>query len=90
MFDGIESTLPYGVQLSFYVAASDVRLVMGSTAQEIYAESREVIRTMGEWDLRDITGKPSTLAVTEGSFSELEFHVRTLPLRPDVHPTNTF
>lgn len=59
------------------IQATDVRMIQGTTAEEILAESHNVLETNGEWVLADITVASSNLALDVGSYSAIEYHVST-------------
>lgn len=63
---------------TFLIQASDIRMIQGTTSEQILQQSQEVIETNGEWELADITVAPSTLALEDGDYSEIKFHVSTL------------
>ncbi|XP_056270857.1 5-hydroxytryptamine receptor 3A-like [Pseudoliparis swirei] len=71
-FDVQDCLLTYG---SYLHVAADIRLIQGPTAEEILAESREVLETNGEWKLEDIRVAPSTLTLDERSFSQIKYHI---------------
>lgn len=64
------------MQLHF-IQAADIRMIQGTTPEEILAESLDVLETNGEWELVGISVALSTLALNLGSYSEIEYHVST-------------
>ncbi|XP_071764171.1 5-hydroxytryptamine receptor 3A [Centroberyx gerrardi] len=83
-FDIQNCSLTFGSYLHF---GTDVRMVMGSSAEEILEESREVIQTSGEWELLSIKGSPSVLVLAEGSYYEIEYFI-ILRRRPILYVVN--
>uniref|UniRef100_A0A8C3G5G0 5-hydroxytryptamine receptor 3A-like n=1 Tax=Cyclopterus lumpus TaxID=8103 RepID=A0A8C3G5G0_CYCLU len=56
-------------------------------AEEILAESQDVLVTNGQWELKDIRVAPSTLALDVGSFSEIKYYI-ILKRRPLLYVLN--
>ncbi|XP_077964218.1 uncharacterized protein LOC120824093 [Gasterosteus aculeatus] len=83
-FDIQNCSLTFGSYLHF---ATDVRMIQGTTAEEILAESHSVLETNGEWVLADITVASSNLALDVGSYSEIEYHI-LLRRRPTLYVVN--
>uniref|UniRef100_A0AAQ4RDX6 5-hydroxytryptamine (serotonin) receptor 3A n=3 Tax=Gasterosteus aculeatus aculeatus TaxID=481459 RepID=A0AAQ4RDX6_GASAC len=83
-FDIQNCSLTFGSYLHF---ATDVRMIQGTTAEEILAESHNVLETNGEWVLADITVASSNLALDVGSYSAIEYHI-LLRRRPTVYVVN--
>ncbi|XP_068446013.1 5-hydroxytryptamine receptor 3A-like [Clinocottus analis] len=83
-FDIQNCSLTFGSYLHF---ASDIRLLQGSTAEQILTESRDVLVTNGDWELIGIDVSFSTLALDLGSYSEIEFYV-VLKRRPLLYVVN--
>ncbi|XP_068446261.1 5-hydroxytryptamine receptor 3A-like [Clinocottus analis] len=83
-FDIQNCSLTFGSYLHF---ASDIRLLQGSTAEQILTESRDVLVTNGDWELIGIDVSFSTLALDLGSYSEIEFYV-VLRRRPSLYVVN--
>lgn len=61
--------------LSNVIQASDVRMIQGTTAEEILEESLDVMETNGEWELAGIGIAPYALTLEDGSYSEIKYHV---------------
>lgn len=61
-----------------FISAEDVKMVQGATAEEILAESRQVIQSNGEWDLIGIHVVPYDLELEDGSYSQIAYYVSTL------------
>ncbi|XP_056233798.1 5-hydroxytryptamine receptor 3A-like [Seriola aureovittata] len=83
-FDIQNCSLTFGSYLHF---ASDVRMVQGATAEEILQESREVLKTNGEWELADIIIANVALALSEGEYSEIQYSI-ILRRRPLLYVVN--
>ncbi|XP_056234590.1 5-hydroxytryptamine receptor 3A-like [Seriola aureovittata] len=83
-FDFQNCSLTFGSYLHF---ATDIRMIQGYAAAEILAGSRKVIQTKGEWELADIKITPSTLEITEGSYSDIIFYI-ILRRRPLTYVVN--
>nr|XP_033477912.1 5-hydroxytryptamine receptor 3A-like [Epinephelus lanceolatus] len=83
-FDIQNCTLTFGSYLHF---ASDVRMIQGTTAEEILEESLDVMETNGEWELAGIGIAPHALALEDGSYSEIKYHI-ILKRRPLLYVVN--
>ncbi|XP_040896407.1 5-hydroxytryptamine receptor 3A-like [Toxotes jaculatrix] len=83
-FDIQNCTLTFGPHLH---VAEDIRMIQGTTAELILAESREVVKTKGEWELADIKSAQNSLEITEGSYSEIKFFI-ILRRRPVLYVVN--
>ncbi|KAK7889365.1 hypothetical protein WMY93_024925 [Mugilogobius chulae] len=74
-------TFPFDIQNctltfnSYLHRVKDIRMVLGKSVEEITQMSKEVMTTMGEWELIDITFHDSSTH-DENSIDELAFHVR--------------
>ncbi|XP_033181057.1 uncharacterized protein LOC113139592 [Mastacembelus armatus] len=77
-FDVQNCTLTFGSYLHF---ASDIKSVEGVT--NTLDESREVIKTSGEWEFVDLQVAASTLSLDVGSYSEVKYFLilRRRPIR---------
>ncbi|XP_018528613.1 5-hydroxytryptamine receptor 3C [Lates calcarifer] len=71
----------------FYIPAKDIKMIQGNTAEAILAQSREVLQTKGEWELADIEIVPSTLMISDGSYSDIKFFI-ILKRRPILYVVN--
>uniref|UniRef100_A0A3B4TMP7 5-hydroxytryptamine receptor 3A-like n=1 Tax=Seriola dumerili TaxID=41447 RepID=A0A3B4TMP7_SERDU len=83
-FDIQNCSLTFGPYLHF---ATDVRMVQGATAEEILQESREVLKTNGEWELADIIIANVALVLSEGEYSEIQYSI-ILRRRPLLYVVN--
>ncbi|KAK9519418.1 hypothetical protein VZT92_022151 [Zoarces viviparus] len=83
-FDIQNCSLTFGSYLHF---GTDIRVIQGSTSEEILKESHGVLETDGEWTLVDISVAPSTLALDEGSYSQIVYHI-ILRRRPLLYVVN--
>ncbi|XP_034387349.1 5-hydroxytryptamine receptor 3A-like [Cyclopterus lumpus] len=83
-FDIQTCSLTYRSYLHY---AEDIRMIQGPTAEEILAESQDVLVTNGQWELKDIRVAPSTLALDVGSFSEIKYYI-ILKRRPLLYVLN--
>ena len=56
--------------------AADIKIVLGRTAEMITERSKNVMTTMGEWELLDITSRKNRLGHADGHHvDELAFNV---------------
>ncbi|XP_071344147.1 5-hydroxytryptamine receptor 3A-like [Trachinotus anak] len=83
-FDFQNCSLTFGPHLHF---ASDIRMIQGETAAESLAESRKVLKTKGEWELADIKISPSTLEISDGTYSDIKVYL-ILRRRPILYVVN--
>ncbi|KAM9358370.1 5-hydroxytryptamine receptor 3A-like [Symphorus nematophorus] len=83
-FDIQSCSLTFGPYLHF---AEDIRMIQGTTAEDILQESSKVIQTRGEWELVDIHVAPSTLEISDGSYSEIKYFI-ILRRRPLLYVVN--
>ncbi|XP_042339946.1 5-hydroxytryptamine receptor 3A-like [Plectropomus leopardus] len=83
-FDIQNCTLTFGSYLHFAV---DVTVLRGATAQEILEESQEVMETNGEWELAGLSISTFNLALEEGSYSEIKYHL-IIKRRPLLYVVN--
>ncbi|XP_070765022.1 5-hydroxytryptamine receptor 3A-like [Enoplosus armatus] len=83
-FDIQNCTLTFEPYLHFAV---DISMIQGITAAETLEESRNVIQTKGEWELVDIKIAPSTLVITDGSYSDIKYYI-ILRRRPILYVVN--
>ncbi|KAM9358367.1 5-hydroxytryptamine receptor 3A-like [Symphorus nematophorus] len=83
-FDIQNCSLTFGSYLHF---AKDIRLLQGTTSEEILRESRQVLQTNGEWELADITVGHTTLALDVGEYSEIKYYI-ILRRRPLLYVVN--
>ncbi|XP_054872387.1 5-hydroxytryptamine receptor 3A-like [Amphiprion ocellaris] len=83
-FDIQNCSLTFGSYLHF---ATDIMMIQGSTSEEILQESREVLQTNEEWELADIGVADSTLALEDGSYSEIKYFL-ILRRRPVLYVVN--
>uniref|UniRef100_A0A3Q1ENL6 Neurotransmitter-gated ion-channel ligand-binding domain-containing protein n=1 Tax=Acanthochromis polyacanthus TaxID=80966 RepID=A0A3Q1ENL6_9TELE len=81
-FDIQNCSLTFGSYLHF-----DIMMIQGSTSEEILQESRGVLQTNGEWELTDIGVADSTLALEDGSYSEIKYFL-ILRRRPVLYVVN--
>lgn len=52
-------------------------MMQGSTAEDILQESRQVLKTNGEWELADIKIANVSLSLDVGDYSEIQYSVST-------------
>lgn len=52
-------------------------MMQGSTAEDILQESRQVLKTNGEWELADINIANVSLSLDVGDYSEIQYSVST-------------
>ncbi|XP_029938887.1 5-hydroxytryptamine receptor 3A-like [Salarias fasciatus] len=83
-FDIQNCSLTFGSYLHF---ADDIRLIQGSSSEDILQESRDVMETSGEWELADINVAGTTLALESGEYSEIQFFI-VLRRRPILYVVN--
>ncbi|CAN9500905.1 unnamed protein product [Ophioblennius macclurei] len=83
-FDIQNCSLTFGSYLHF---AEDIRMIQGSTSEEILEESRDVMETNGEWELVDISVAQKTLALGSGEYSEISFFI-VMRRRPILYVVN--
>ncbi|XP_049897334.1 5-hydroxytryptamine receptor 3A-like [Epinephelus moara] len=83
-FDIQNCSLTFG---PFLHLVEDVRMFARSSAEEILAESRNVMQIQGEWELLDIIGTPRTLNIIAGSYSEIRYYI-ILRRRPILYVVN--
>ncbi|XP_044056992.1 5-hydroxytryptamine receptor 3A-like isoform X2 [Siniperca chuatsi] len=76
-------TFPFDIQNctltfnSYIHLAMDIKIFLGKSAEKITQNSKEVMTTMGEWELLEITShKPSTGLDDHDYIDELAFHIR--------------
>ncbi|XP_071342819.1 5-hydroxytryptamine receptor 3C-like [Trachinotus anak] len=76
-------TFPFDIQNctltfnSYIHYASDIVITLSSDAAHITEHSKEVMTTMGEWELLDITSNKYSLGLDNGEYiDELAFHIR--------------
>lgn len=60
---------------SALLAAADVRMVEGTTAEKILQESTEVLHSSGEWEFVHISVSHSSLEFDEGKYSAIKYFV---------------
>lgn len=58
-----------------FLAAADVRMVEGTTAEKILQESTEVLHSSGEWEFVHISVSHSSLEFDEGKYSAIKYFV---------------
>ncbi|XP_042340146.1 5-hydroxytryptamine receptor 3A-like [Plectropomus leopardus] len=86
-------TFPFDVQncsltfVSYLHLAGDIRMIQSTTAAKILEYSRQVMQVQGEWSLVDIQEAPTTLEITEGSYSMIKFYI-ILKRRPLLYVVN--
>uniref|UniRef100_A0A665X4H8 5-hydroxytryptamine receptor 3A-like n=2 Tax=Echeneis naucrates TaxID=173247 RepID=A0A665X4H8_ECHNA len=83
-FDIQNCTLTFGSYLHF---ATDIKVYDSSTAEEILQESRDVLRTNGEWELVGIGVNETALILTVGDYSEIQYSI-ILRRRPTLYVVN--
>ncbi|KAM4629842.1 5-hydroxytryptamine receptor 3A-like [Polymixia lowei] len=83
-FDIQNCSLTFGSYLHF---GTDIKMLLGSSAEYILQESRDVIQTVGEWELIDIKAHQSVLELAEGSYYEAKYFI-ILKRRPIVYVVN--
>ncbi|XP_031715471.1 5-hydroxytryptamine receptor 3A-like [Anarrhichthys ocellatus] len=83
-FDIQNCSLTFGSYLHF---GTDIRLIQGSTSEEILKESQDVLKTDGEWELVVISVAPFTLALDEGSYYQIVYYI-ILRRRPLLYVVN--
>nr|XP_046247897.1 5-hydroxytryptamine receptor 3A-like [Scatophagus argus] len=76
-------TFPFDIQNctftfnSYIHYAMDIEIFLGRPAEKITERSKNVMTTMGEWELLDITSHKKHLGPDDGQqFDELAFHIR--------------
>ncbi|XP_073331885.1 5-hydroxytryptamine receptor 3A-like [Pagrus major] len=73
-FDIQNCTLTFNSYLHY---STDIEISLGKSAENITKFSKEVITTMGEWELLDITSHKFTQGSSTGAhIDELAFHIR--------------
>ncbi|XP_029285092.1 LOW QUALITY PROTEIN: 5-hydroxytryptamine receptor 3A-like [Cottoperca gobio] len=84
-FDVQNCSLTFGSYLHF---TTDVRMIQGSTSEEILQESLDVLETNGEWELAAISVDPDVqLVLSVGSYSEIKYNI-ILRRRPTLYVVN--
>ncbi|KAK1897551.1 5-hydroxytryptamine receptor 3C [Dissostichus eleginoides] len=84
-FDIQNCSLTFGSYLHFN---TDIRMVQGSSSEEILEESLEVSKTNGEWTLIGVHVNPDAqLVLSEGSYSEIKYYI-ILRRRPILYVVN--
>ncbi|KAG7217517.1 hypothetical protein INR49_021444, partial [Caranx melampygus] len=83
-FDIQHCSLTFGPYLHF---ATDIRMLQGTTAEDILQESREVLKTNGEWELADIKIANVSLSLDVGEYSEIQYSI-ILRRRPLLYVVN--
>ncbi|XP_034003385.1 5-hydroxytryptamine receptor 3A-like isoform X1 [Trematomus bernacchii] len=84
-FDIQNCSLTFGSYLHFN---TDIRMVQGSSSEEILKESLEVSKTNGEWALIGVHVNPDAqLVLSEGSYSEIKYYI-ILRRRPTLYVVN--
>ncbi|KAF3835206.1 hypothetical protein F7725_027764, partial [Dissostichus mawsoni] len=84
-FDIQNCSLTFGSYLHFN---TDIRMVQGSSSEEILEESLEVSKTNGEWVLIGVHVNPDAeLVLSEGSYSEIKYYI-ILRRRPILYVVN--
>ncbi|CAJ1060757.1 -hydroxytryptamine receptor 3A-like [Xyrichtys novacula] len=83
-FDIQNCSLTFGAYVHF---ATDVKMVQGSSAEDILQESRTVIETNGEWELIGITVTPYILDLEGGSYSQVAYSL-LIRRRPVLYVVN--
>ncbi|XP_061096064.1 5-hydroxytryptamine receptor 3A-like [Conger conger] len=74
-------TFPFDVQNcslsfnSYSLLAGDVQLTLGMSAEETLRRSKEVLTTVGEWELIDITAEDILEEITHDFFDEVVYHI---------------
>ncbi|KAK0136589.1 5-hydroxytryptamine receptor 3A [Merluccius polli] len=71
-FDVHNCTLSFGSYIHY---DTDIRMVLGSTAEVVLEKTREVLRTEGEWELLDITEDTSTLDLGAGGYQDIVYNI---------------
>eukprot|EP00066_Takifugu_rubripes_P008241 XP_003974291.1 PREDICTED: 5-hydroxytryptamine receptor 3C-like [Takifugu rubripes] len=76
-------TFPFDIQNctltfnSYIHQIRDIKIIQGRTAEQITQTSKNVITTMGEWELLDISShKPETDLSDDKYIDHLDFHIR--------------
>ncbi|XP_036971873.1 5-hydroxytryptamine receptor 3C-like isoform X2 [Acanthopagrus latus] len=73
-FDIQNCTLTFNSYLHY---STDIEIFLGKTAENITKYSKQVITTMGEWELLDITSHKNIISSSSGPhIDELVFHIR--------------
>ncbi|KAK5869790.1 hypothetical protein PBY51_024481 [Eleginops maclovinus] len=84
-FDIQNCSLTFGSYLHFN---SDIRMVQGTSSEEILEESLNVLETNGEWKLIGIHVNPDAqLVLSEGSYSEIKYYI-VLRRQPILYVVN--
>ncbi|XP_037626162.1 5-hydroxytryptamine receptor 3A-like [Sebastes umbrosus] len=83
-FDVQNCSLTFGSYLHY---ATDIRMIAGTTSEEILEKSQNVLDTNGEWELTSISVVPSTLELEEESYSEIKYYI-ILRRRPLLYVVN--
>ncbi|XP_039667475.1 uncharacterized protein LOC120565634 [Perca fluviatilis] len=73
-FDVQNCTMTFG---SYIHLAMDMKIFLGKTPEDITEYSKEVMTTMGEWELLDITTHKYNHSLNDSDYiDELSFHIR--------------
>ncbi|XP_043926705.1 5-hydroxytryptamine receptor 3A-like [Protopterus annectens] len=83
-FDVQNCSLTFG---PFTHSASDVRIGLAMSGQEISDTSKDMIKTKGEWQLVEIIAEEHNLLVSDDAYSEVAFHV-VIKRRPALYIVN--
>ncbi|XP_045905955.1 5-hydroxytryptamine receptor 3A-like [Micropterus dolomieu] len=84
-FDIQNCTLTFNSYLHF---AMDVKILLGTSAENITENSKMVMTTMGEWELLDITSHKDDPGLDDSQYiDELAFHIR-VKRRPTMYVVN--
>ncbi|XP_076135328.1 5-hydroxytryptamine receptor 3E-like [Alosa pseudoharengus] len=86
-------TFPFDVQRctysfnSYMYNAASVRLSFGKPVEEVLKRSKELMETMGEWELLNITSSKGDLIFESSAWDELTYHI-TLRRRATLYVVN--
>ncbi|XP_030583078.1 5-hydroxytryptamine receptor 3A-like [Archocentrus centrarchus] len=82
-FDIQNCSLTFGSYLHF---AEDIKMIQGTTAEDILKASRKVLETNGEWELTNVSVADSTLEIGD-SYSQITYYI-ILRRRPFLYVVN--